>query len=119
VLGSSAFLGVDLYQNASLAGYAERVGSIKAFLVGRGFADTMIGLGETGSTDYYGSPGAASWWKAQWRWCQNNADTICAVSYFNSSRNSRDGVYWPLNERAGKTAAYRDAVTSAQTTFLA
>jgi len=118
VLGASAFLGVDLYQNASMVGYAQRVGFIKSFLNSRGFPDKMIGLGETGSTDHYGKPGAASWWNEQWRWCQDNTATICAVSYFNSSRNSRDGVYWPLDESSAKTAAYRSAVASAQSTRL-
>lgn len=118
VLGNCAFLGVDLYQNASMAGYAQRVGFIKDFLTKRGFPDKMIGLGETGATEYYGKPGATSWWNEQWRWCQNNTDTICAVSYFNSSRNSRDGVYWPLNESSDKTRAYRTAAASAQATRL-
>lgn len=119
VLQGSAFLGMDLYQNASLKGYGERIGHAVKLLQKRGFPDKMIGLGETGSTDHYGGPGAARWWEKQWGWCTANADRICAVSYFNSSRNSRSGVYWPLDETSRKTTVFRTALRSGRATRLA
>lgn len=117
VLHGSSFLGIDLYQNASLKGYGERLGHVVNLLERRGFPDKMIGLGETGSTDHYGGS-AARWWTKQWNWCQAHTGRITAVSYFNSSRNSRSGVYWPLDESAAKTRVYRESLRTNQATRL-
>lgn len=113
VLAKCAFVGIDCYQNASLEGFGNRLGRIVQFMGKRGFPNKMIGIGETGSTDYYGGVGAAEWWRRQWAWIENNTDRIGVVSYFNSGRNSRDGVYWPLNESKAKMSAFRASNQSA------
>lgn len=107
VLAHCAFVGVDCYQNASNEGFDNRLGRILEFCAKRGFPHMMLGIGETGCTDGYGAPGATQWWNRQWGWIERNTDRIGVVSYFNSPRNSRDGVYWPLNETKAKMASFR------------
>ncbi|MDQ3627437.1 MAG: hypothetical protein M3419_01165 [Actinomycetota bacterium] len=119
VLDHCAFVGVDCYQNASLEGFDNRLGRIVEFLDRQGFPKKMLGIGETGSTDYYGVPGAAEWWTRQWTWIENNTDRVGVVSYFNSGRNSRDGVYWPLDESTQKMSRFRDSNQSLTSTRLA
>jgi hypothetical protein len=109
VLEHAAFLGVDCYENSSREGYEIRLGRIADWLDKRGFPRTMLAVGETGCTNYYGVVGAAEWWRQQWAWCERNTDRIAAVSYFNSTRNSRSGVFWPLNESRAKADAYRSS----------
>jgi len=113
VLAHCAFVGVDCYQNASGEGFDSRLGRILDFCEKRGHPNKMIGIGETGCTDHYGAPGAPRWWTRQWSWIERNTDRICVVSYFNSGRNSRDGVYWPLNETKAKMAGFRTSNRSA------
>lgn len=43
LLDRCSFVGVDLYQNRSSEGYAERLGPILAWLDSRGFSRLMIG----------------------------------------------------------------------------
>jgi hypothetical protein len=50
---------------------------------------------------------AVQWMNESLAWAAANTDTIGVVSYFNSTVNSRAGVYWPLDETAAKLDAYR------------
>jgi hypothetical protein len=103
---------VDIYQNASGEAYAERLGRVRDWLDEQGREDLMLGVGETGCTDTFGDPDAVEWWTRSWQWVEDNAATIAVVSYFDSSRNSREGVDWPLRESAQKLEAFRDSMRS-------
>jgi hypothetical protein len=68
----------------------------------------MIGIGESGSTDrMYDAKSAVDWLNESLNWVASHTDKVGVVSYFNSTANSRAGVYWPLDESAAKMAAYR------------
>jgi hypothetical protein len=111
VLQRSAFIGVDLYQNASGATYGERLGRILSQLDAWGRPDLMVGVGETGCTDAYRVP-AVQWWNDSFGWAAANTQRIGVISYFNSARNSRPEAYWPLDETAAKTAAFAASLRS-------
>jgi hypothetical protein len=117
VLQRSAFIGIDLYQNASGAGYDERLGRILGQLDAWGRPDLMVGVGETGCTDAYRVP-AVQWWKDSFGWAAANTARVGVISYFNSARNSRSGAYWPLDETAAKTAAFAASARSEVTCLL-
>lgn len=112
VMRRMAFLGVDLYQNASGEGFSSRLGRIYTWMAGRGFGSKMLGIGETGATESFASKTAVQWWSEQWAWVGANTDKIGVVSYFNSTRNSKDTVYWGLDESAVKLTAYKASLTS-------
>lgn len=107
VLNRVPLLGIDCYQNESGHGYETRLGRIRDWLTNHGHPDTMLGLGETAATDDFGTPNAATWWHEQWKWCQDNTNSISVISYFNSSRNSRHD--WPL--RGATEAAFSQSLT--------
>lgn len=111
VLRRMAFLGIDLYQNPSGENYNLRLGRILNWLNSQGHSDKMIGVGETGCSNYY-SGDAADWWRAAWQWAASNSNRLGAISYFHSTRNSRSGVNWALTESAEKLNAYRSSISS-------
>jgi hypothetical protein len=113
ILDRAAFLGVDIYQNAGGEAYPERLGRVRDWLDEQGREDVMLGVGETGCTDTFGHPDAVEWWTRSWQWVEDNAATIAVVSYFDSGRNSREGVDWPLAESPDKLEAFRDSLGSA------
>ena len=112
VLSRCAFLGIDLYQNASGDGYAVRLGRVLKWLDARGHTTKMVGLGETGCTNDFGSPTGAQWWSSSWAWAVAHRDRVAAVSYFNSLHNNNSGNDWRLTESASKLAAFRLSVAS-------
>jgi hypothetical protein len=112
LLDRCAFLGVDLYQNRSSEGYAERLGPILAWLDSRGFSRLMLGIGETGSTDDFGDPTGAQWWQQSWAWAERNATRVGAIAYFNSTRNNRSGNDWLLTQSPDKLAEFRATLAS-------
>ncbi|MDQ3627440.1 MAG: hypothetical protein M3419_01180 [Actinomycetota bacterium] len=112
VLDRSAFVGVDLYQNASGTGYDERLGRLVDLLEGWGRPDLMLGIGETGCTDAFGEPGAVQWWEDSWDWVLREPDRVGVVSYFDSTRNSKADVVWPLAESQAKTDSFRRCLGS-------
>jgi hypothetical protein len=111
VLDRCAFLGVDLYQNKSGDGYAVRLGRILAWLDARGHSDKMVGLGETGATNGFGTPSAVQWWTASWTWAAAHTSRVAAISYFNSTRGGLR-QNWALNESSAKLAAFKASLTS-------
>jgi hypothetical protein len=115
VLKRAPFLGVDMYENASGATYATRIPFITDWMASRGFPDKQVGIGETGSTDYYAKSTAVKWMNDSLNWAIAHPDQVGVVSYFNSTANSRDGVYWPLDESTSKLTAYRSFLDSALT----
>lgn len=112
VLSRCAFLGVDLYQNASGQGYAVRLGRVLAWLDARGHGTKMVGVGETGCTDDYGSPTGAQWWNSSWAWAVQNRDRVAAISYFNSLHNNNSGNNWLLTQSSSKLDAFRSSLSS-------
>jgi hypothetical protein len=112
VLSRCHFLGVDLYQNSAGDGYAVRLGRILAWLDARGHSTKMVGLGETGCTNGFGSPTAVQWWTAGWTWAAGHTSRVCAISYFNSVRNNNLKQNWLLSESAAKLAAFKASLTS-------
>ncbi len=107
VLERASFLGVDVYQNASGETYAQRLARVQDWLVARGHPGMMIGVGETGCTDAFGSPTAVQWWTESWAWVELSTDTVGVVAYYDSDRNSRGHVHWPLDESAAKQRAFK------------
>jgi hypothetical protein len=113
VMARMPFLGVDMYENSSGETYADRIPRIIDWMKQRGF-NKMVGIGETGATDYYKGTTAVQWMNDSLNWVAANTDKVVAVSYFNSTANSRAGVYWPLDETATKMTTYRDWLSNAK-----
>jgi hypothetical protein len=107
VLKRAPFLGIDLYENSSGETFADRLPRILDWMADRGYPDKMIGIGESGSTDSSYPVSAVDWLNESLDWVAAHTDKVGVVSYFNSTNNSRSGVYWPLDETAAKLAAYR------------
>lgn len=112
VLDRASFLGVDVYQNASGETYDERLGRVLDWLAARGYPDLTLGVGETGCTDTFEFPTAVQWWSDCWSWVEANTAKIGVVAYFDSARNSREHVYWPLDESSEKERAFELALQS-------
>lgn len=106
VLRRASFMGVDLYQSDNGRGFAKRLPHVDSWLAQHGHPRMKIGLGEIGSTDYFGNVSGPTWLNRSLRWASRNTDAVIAVSYFNSTANSDPGVYWPLDEAADKLAVY-------------
>ncbi len=118
VLERMSFLGIDCYQNDSGNAFDVRLDLIHRWMTGRGYGHKMIGIGETGVTEMFGSPTAAAWWNTSWAWAAANTDKIGVVSYFHSERNSKATVNWSLDESAAKKYAFTKSVGSATATRL-
>jgi len=112
VLERCAFLGIDLYQNASGQGYDVRLGRVLDWLDARGHATTMVGLGETACTDDYGRPTGAQWWSDSWAWAVQHRDRVAAISYFHSLHHNDSGNDWLLTQSRSKLAAFRSSLRS-------
>jgi hypothetical protein len=107
VLQRAPFLGIDMYENSSGETFADRIPRILDWMAARGYPDKMIGIGESGSTDSSYPVNAVDWLNQSLSWVAQHTDKVGVVSYFNSTNNSRSGVYWPLDETAAKMTAYR------------
>lgn len=107
VLRRAPFIGVDVYQNDSGKTYGSRLPRIIRWLDRHGHPRMMVGIGETGATNYYPNTTAVSWLNRSFRWAAHHPRRVVAISYFNSTAFSRPGAYWPLDESAGKLTAYR------------
>jgi hypothetical protein len=108
VLSRAPFLGIDLYENNSGETFATRIPRVLDYAASHGYPDMMVGIGETGGTDAtYGKTSAVEWLNESLTWAAANTDKVGVVSYFNSTANSREGVYWPLDESDAKLSAYR------------
>lgn len=112
VLRRMPFLGIDLYQNGSGDGFQERLGRVLNWMTERGVANPMVGIGETGCCRYESPPTPHSWFDDNWRWVEANTDKIGVVSYFNSTRNSKSGHVWSLDETQEKLHSYQAALRS-------
>ena len=55
----------------------------------------------------YPAKSAVQWLNESLGWATANTDKIGVAAYYNAAVNSRDGVYWPLDESAAKIAAFR------------
>jgi hypothetical protein len=117
VLERIPFLGVDLYQNASNDGYAQRLTRIVDWLDYRGVVDPMVGIGETGCC-LAEDPEPHAWLEHNWEWTVAHTDQIGAMSYFDSTRNSRDAHVWSLKETQAKTNTYKSLLASPVATTL-
>jgi hypothetical protein len=111
VLERLPFLGIDLYQNSSNEGFSTRLTRILDWLEYRGVQDPMVGVGETGCC-LAEDPHPESWLQANWEWAIANTDKIGAMSYFDSSRNSKDSHVWSLAETSAKTNTYKNLLAS-------
>lgn len=114
VLQRMAFLGIDCYQNASGETLGERLDRIHGWMGERGFGAKMLGVGETGATELFGSPTAVQWWSSSWGWVTANTDKVGVVSYFNSTRNSKADVHWAFDESTAKLAAFKKSLVTSQ-----
>ncbi len=112
VLSRCHFLGLDLYQMKSGDGYDVRLGRITAWLDSQGHPTKMVGLGETGAANGYGTPSGAAWWTKSWKWAAANTDRVAAISYFNSLHNNNAGMNWMLWESSAKLDAFRASLAS-------
>lgn len=111
VLNRMSLLGTDIYQNPSGQAYDVRMGRTMDWLDSRGFRNIMLGVGETGATDEFGSPNGATWWRRSWNFAVSNRDRVAAISYFNSTKGHK-GVDVALNESWSKKKAYKDSLSS-------
>lgn len=108
VLSRSSFLGLDLYENNSGETFAERLPRVLTYLDAHGYPTMQVGIGEFGGTDArYDKTTAVQVIDRSLTWAVANLDRIGIASYFNSGANSREGVYWPLNESPQKLATFR------------
>jgi hypothetical protein len=108
VLQRAPFMGIDMYENSSGETMAVRIPRILNWLSARGYPNMMVGIGESGSTDGYTATTATQWLNDSLSWVAAHPDKVGVVSYFNSTANSRSGVYWPLDETTAKLADYRN-----------
>jgi hypothetical protein len=113
VLDRAPFLGIDVYQNRTTQTYAERLPVVLDWLDDQGHPDLMIGIGETGASDTFGTVPADRWWTTSWEWVAANTDRVGVVCYFNSLLNNNAGADWLLSESPQKMAAFRRSATSA------
>jgi hypothetical protein len=107
VLSRAPFMGIDMYPNARGGTRADRIPVILDYLASKGYPNMMVGIGETGATDRFTNTTAAQWINESLSWVAANTDKVGVVAYYNTPRNSKPGVYWPLDESASKMAAYR------------
>jgi hypothetical protein len=120
---NDTFVGADMYHNASQVGFDVRIPRILDWFTARGYT-FMIGIGETGATNasWPDPPDAATFWANNWSWAAANTNRIGVISYFNSARNSKPHVYWPLDEdglpNGAKMVAFRNSLDSAKFTRL-
>jgi hypothetical protein len=112
VLSRAAFLGLDVYEGASGETFSDRMDLVLAWLDQRGYADLMVGIGEMGCTEQFTSTDAAQWWTDSWAWIEAHADRVGVVCYFNSTANSRESAYWPLDESQAKSDAFIKSLES-------
>jgi hypothetical protein len=106
VLRRASFLGVDVYQNASGAGYGKRLPRISRWLGRHGHPHMLLGIGETGASNSLGSVSSARWLNRSLRWAAHHPRRVAVISYFNSTAYSH-GMYWPLDESAAKMQVFR------------
>jgi hypothetical protein len=130
-INAHGFFGIDLYHNASQDNFEVRFNRIFNYFASLGFPDVMVGVGETGATSAMypqWSKTATQFWSQNWAWAAAHPDRIGVISYFNSMANSKDYVYWPLDEEGvaaegeganAKMDAYRAALRSPVATTLA
>jgi len=108
VLRRAAFLGVDVYENASGTPIGPRLERILGWMAAQGFPDKMVGVGEMGGTDaHYAGRSSVEFLNQSLAWAAANTDKIGVISYFNSTANSRAKVHWPLDENPQKLATFR------------
>jgi hypothetical protein len=108
VLQRAPFLGIDIYENPSGVTIGPRLQSIIDWMAAQGFPNKMVGIGEMGATDaLYPKKSAVQYLNESLAWAKANTDKIGVISYFNSTANSRTGVYWPLDENAAKMTTFR------------
>lgn len=112
VLDRCHFLGVDLYQNKHGDGYAERLGYILSWLDGKGHSTKMVGLGETGCSNGFGTPNGAAWWKKCWDWAALNTKRVGVIAYWNSVGSDASTQNWVLWESSDKLSAFKSSLTS-------
>ena len=112
VLSRAHFIGIDLYQSRSGFTFGDRLPRILSFLDARGHSNLMVGIGETGACNTYGTPSGAAWWNSSWAWATAHTDRLGAISYFNSLAFNNSGNNWLLTESRDKLAAFRASVTS-------
>lgn len=117
VLERIPFLGIDLYQNSSNDGFSVRLSRVIDWLDYRGVDDPMVGIGETGCC-LGEDPRPETWLQANWDWATANVDKIGAISYFDSTRNSKDAHIWSLNETPEKLATYKSMLASRHSATL-
>jgi cell division septation protein DedD len=115
VLQRAPFMGIDLYENSSGETFADRIPRILDWMAQRGYPNKMIGIGESGSTDSSYPLSAVEWLNESLSWVAQHTDKVGVVSYFNSTNNSRSGVYWPLDETTAKLNAYKGWLNNAVT----
>jgi hypothetical protein len=107
VLRRAPFLAVDVYQNDSGRTFRPRLSRIARWLGNHGHPHMMLGVGESGATNFYRNTTAVKWLNRSLRWASHHPGRVAAISYFNSTAYSRDGAYWPLDESTKKLATYR------------
>lgn len=117
VLERIPFLGIDLYQNAGGEGFNPRLTRVLDWLDYRGVSHPMVGIGETGCC-LKESKEPEKWFQANWDWSVAHTANIGAISYFDSTRNSKDGHVWRLSETQAKLNAYKRALASNAFTTL-
>jgi hypothetical protein len=112
VLNRCHFVGIDLYQNTHGDGYAERLGAILSWLDGKGHSTKMVGLGETGCSNGFGSPNGAAWWKKSWDWAARNTNRVGVIAYWNSVGSNKSTQNWVLWESSDKLSAFKTSLAS-------
>jgi hypothetical protein len=92
------FLGLDLYENATGQGLAERIPPVVAWMRAQGSPQT-VGIGELGCTDKaFPALTSVECLHNDYSWAKANTDQIGIISYFNSVANSIEAADWRLTE---------------------
>jgi hypothetical protein len=113
VLRRCDLVGVDLYQNASGDGYDVRLRRVLRWLSRHGHPNMMVGLGESGATDDFGTPSGSRWWRDCWDYARQ-CDRLFGVNYWNNNLKH----HWSLSQSSAKKAAFNRSVTDSVATRL-
>ncbi len=112
MLDRAHFLGLDVYQTKNGATYDSRLGNVFDYMDAKGHTTKMVGIGETGATNSYGSPSGAAWWTSSWAFATANANRVGAIAYFNSLAHNNSGNNWLLWESQAKLDAFKASLRS-------
>ena len=113
------FFGLNLYQMAKGAPFADKMPVVFDYFAALGFGSKMFGLAEIGATSSTNNVPGDVWWSDAWKFMRSNPDKFGVVTYYDSRLNNTFGYNWLLTETAKKLAAFKASLADTVTCRLA